>query len=214
MSWLAQRRNSRCQRDNSQSPRTIKIPHLAHHNFQRKDTIPNSPKIWIESFFVYRIPWAGGGAGDEGSGSDDSRLSLGAWIFLNTGFFFIYYPVMSHTYMAFQPELEWWISTKAHTHIFPENERLPLTSRLGGQEYKDPSTSCYVLVQVWVGVDGSYSSLSISFFASPFHKVSLNRAKLTHSRISDLIELDLLHGAPILVSSVCRRISSFLKSVF
>lgn len=37
--------------------------------------------------------------------------------------------------MAVQPELEWRISTKStHTHIFPENERLSLISRLGGQE--------------------------------------------------------------------------------
>lgn len=138
MLWLAQQRNFRWQRDNSQSPRTIRIPHLAPQNFQPKDTIPNSAKIWIESFVVGRISWWG--AGDEGRrdrvlmirGCRRRReffTTLDSFSLLPSDVTYI------HTYMAVQPELEWRISTKStHTHIFPENERLSLISRLGGQE--------------------------------------------------------------------------------
>lgn len=138
MLWLAQQRNFRWQRDNSQSPRTIRIPHLAPQNFQPKDTIPNSAKIWIESFVVGRISWWG--AGDEGRRDRVLMIRGCRWRreFFTTLDSFSLLPsdvTYIHTYMAVQPELEWRISTKStHTHIFPENERLSLISRLGGQE--------------------------------------------------------------------------------
>lgn len=137
MTWLTQQRNFRCQWDNSPSPRKIRIRHLASQNFQPKNTVPNSLKIWIEPFTGGRIPWWGGRGRGTRSGSDDSKLSLVAWIFHNTGFFssitqWCHINTYIHTWQSSQ-NLSGGLARKAHKHIFPENERLSLISRLGGR---------------------------------------------------------------------------------
>lgn len=108
MSWLAQQRNFWWQRDNSQSPRSIRIPHLAPQNFQPKDTIRNSAKIWIESFVVGRISWWGGqGTRGDGIGFWWFEVVAGDVNFSQHWILFLYYPVMSHTYIHGSPARTW-----------------------------------------------------------------------------------------------------------